>query len=66
MQALLLAGRAEALLEGRAWVTEADVRKVAPPVLRHRLILAFEAELEGVTPEQVVAKVLEAVPKGEA
>jgi MoxR-like ATPase len=66
MQALLLAGRAEALLAGRAWVIEEDIRALAAPVLRHRLIMAFEAELEGVSPEHVVAAALKAVPAGKA
>jgi MoxR-like ATPase len=61
MQALLLAGRAEALLAGRGWVDEADIRAVAPDVLRHRVGLAFEAELEGIGPEHVVRDVLAAV-----
>jgi len=58
MQALLLAGRAEALMAGRAWADVADIQRVAPAVLRHRIGLAFEAELEGVGPEQVVREVL--------
>ena len=63
MQALLLAGRAEAMLSGRAWVDEQDVRRVAPSVLRHRMILAFEAELEGITPDALVLEALKAVPR---
>ncbi len=58
MQALLLAGRAEALLAGRAWVSEDDIRKVAPDILRHRMILNFDAKLDEVTPEQLVQAVL--------
>jgi MoxR-like ATPase len=61
MQSLLLAGRAEALMAGRSWVDEADIRTVAPNVLRHRVGLAFEAELEGIGPERVVAEVLASV-----
>jgi len=59
MQALMLAGRAEALLSGRAWMNEADLRKVAPHILRHRMILSFEARLEEVTADQLVKAVLE-------
>jgi MoxR-like ATPase len=54
MQALLLAGRAAALLDGRPWVTIDDIRDVARPVLRHRIFPGLEAELEGVTAEQLV------------
>jgi MoxR-like ATPase len=62
MQALLLAGKARALLQGRPWVSTEDVIAVAQPVLAHRLILGFEAELEGVTAPQVVDVVVAAVP----
>jgi MoxR-like ATPase len=62
-QSLILAAKAVALLEGRAHVGFADVQKVAPPVLRHRLIRSFEGEADGVTPDQVVAALLEAVPQ---
>ncbi|MFK7930191.1 MAG: AAA family ATPase [Myxococcota bacterium] len=65
MQALLLAGRAHALLNGRPWVSEDDLRAVAFDALRHRLILSFEAELEGVRADDVVRAVLAAVPMGE-
>ncbi|TVQ92235.1 MAG: AAA family ATPase [Deltaproteobacteria bacterium] len=61
MQAMLLAGRAEALMSGRPWVDEADLRAVALAVLQHRIGLAFEAELEGVGPKQVVQTVLESI-----
>ena len=54
-QALILAGRAHALMAGRAWVEKADVLAVARPILRHRIFPTFEAELEGVTAETLVA-----------
>ncbi|HTR53624.1 MAG TPA: MoxR family ATPase [Kofleriaceae bacterium] len=58
MQALLLAGRANALLAGRAWVGAEDLIAVAPPVLRHRMILGFDATLDGVTTDALVGDVL--------
>ncbi len=61
MQSLLLAGRANALLEGRAWVGAEDLTAVAAPVLRHRMILGFDATLDGVTTDALVADVLGAI-----
>ena len=60
-QALILGAKAHALLGGRTTVSPADLRRVALPVLRHRVLVGFAAEAEGVTPEQVVAAVLDAV-----
>jgi MoxR-like ATPase len=54
--------RALAWLEGRDFVTPDDVRAVAHDVLRHRLILSFEAEAAGITTNQVIDKLLETVP----
>jgi MoxR-like ATPase len=62
-QALILGAKARALLDGRSAVTPADIRRVAVPVLRHRVLLGFAAEAEGTTPEHVVAALLEAVPE---
>jgi len=58
MQALLLAGRANALLAGRAHVGVEDLVAVATPVLRHRMILGFDATLDGVTADSLAADVL--------
>jgi MoxR-like ATPase len=66
VQALLLAGRAEAMLAGRPWVSVDDLQKVAHPVLRHRMILGFEAELEHATADKIVDAVLEATPDSAA
>lgn len=63
-QALLLAARVRALFQGRPHVAFADVRAVAPPALRHRLGLNFEAEAEGLRPEAVVAMLLDQTPEG--
>jgi MoxR-like ATPase len=51
-------GRTHAWLQGRDYVDPEDVRAVAPDVLRHRLGLSYEAQGEGVTPDQVVAALL--------
>ena len=58
---LIRAARARALLDGRGFVTPHDVKRVAPDVLRHRVVVSFEAEADGITPETVVAAVLATV-----
>ena len=58
MQALLLAGKAHALLDGRPWAGTQDIDAVAPAILRHRLILSFDAELERVSVETLIGHVL--------
>ncbi|MEM1350022.1 MAG: MoxR family ATPase [Myxococcota bacterium] len=58
MQALLLAGRAEALAAGRAWVNGEDLARVAPHILRHRIILNFDARLEHVSSDTLVDAIL--------
>jgi MoxR-like ATPase len=60
-QALLLASKARAVLHGRPAVSLEDVRAVAPPVLRHRLLVNFEAEADGIDAETIVSRLLEAV-----
>ncbi len=60
-QALVTAGKIYALLDGRFNVSTDDVRAVALPALRHRIILNFEGEAEGITTEAVVRAVLDAV-----
>jgi MoxR-like ATPase len=59
---LLGASKAAARLAGRAYVTPDDVARMAPPVLRHRLVLTPEAELERATPSSAVRAALEDVP----
>lgn len=61
-QTLLLAGKVRALTQGRFNVSFEDIQAVAPAALRHRLILNFEAEAEGVTTDQILAQVLQDVP----
>ena len=60
-QALVTAGKIYALLDGRFNVSTDDVRAVALPALRHRIILNFEGEAEGITTEAVVRTILDAV-----
>jgi len=59
---LLVAAKAAALLEGRAYVTPGDVKALAPDVLRHRLLLSFEAEAAGRTVDALLDELLRAVP----
>ncbi|MFQ3169047.1 MAG: MoxR-like ATPase [Limisphaerales bacterium] len=61
-QALILGGKARALLQGRAHVTPDDIKSLAVPVLRHRILPNFKAEAEGVDADKVVEKLLETVP----
>ena len=60
--ALNLAARANALLRGRTYATPQDVKEVAPDVLRHRLILSYEAEAEELTADKIIARILAEVP----
>jgi MoxR-like ATPase len=60
-QSLVLAGQARALLEGRAHVDFADIRAVAPAILRHRLMLNFRARAERMDAERIVTTLLEKV-----
>ena len=62
-QALILAGKARALMHGRYHVSINDVRALAHPILRHRIIPNFYAESEKVTSDAIVDRLLEAVPR---
>jgi MoxR-like ATPase len=66
-QALILGAKAHALIAQRLWIEPDDIRRVAYPVLRHRVLVNFAAEAEGVTAERVIGDVLERVrpPEGE-
>jgi MoxR-like ATPase len=61
-QALVLGAKARALVDGRSVAAPDDVRAVALPVLRHRILLNFQAEADGVDADQIVGRLLEAVP----
>jgi MoxR-like ATPase len=58
---LVKAAKAHAFLNGRGYVTPDDIKQVAPDVLRHRVIVTFEAEAENVTPAQIVQQILNRV-----
>ncbi|ABX02906.1 MAG TPA: MoxR family ATPase [Herpetosiphon sp.] len=61
MQALILAGKIAALLDGRTNVAFRDLREMATPTLRHRIILSFEGQAEGVNSESIVNSILESI-----
>lgn len=58
-QNLVLGGKTKALLDGRAHVTFEDIREMAAPVLRHRILINYRAEAEGITVDQVIGKLIE-------
>lgn len=58
-QAMILTAKARALIHGNYSVTKEDIRKIAFPVLRHRILMNFKAEADGITPDQVTAQLLE-------
>jgi len=59
---LNLAARANAMLKGRAYATPQDVKEIAHDVLRHRVMLTYEAEAEEVTSDDIVTRILEEIP----
>ena len=61
-QYLILGGKARAVTEGRYHVSFEDIRALAHPVLRHRVLLNFHAESEGITTDQIIDQLLELVP----
>ncbi len=61
-QYLILGGKARAILHGRLHVTTDDIRAVAYPVLRHRLVTTFHADAEGISTDDIVRKLLREIP----
>jgi len=61
-QAMMACARVRAMLDGRTAVAVEDIRDVAPPVLRHRLVLGFEAEAQGLDPDHFVAQAVAGTP----
>jgi MoxR-like ATPase len=64
-QFLINGGKALAAMEGRYWVAVEDIRKIAEPVLRHRISTNFQAQAEGLTAEDVIAHLLREIPEPE-
>ena len=62
-QAMVLGAKVRALAQGRYNVSAEDIRTLAPGALRHRIILNFEGEAEGIDPDSIVAQVLESAEK---
>ena len=60
-QSLVLGAKASALLQGRAHVTAADIRRLVPSTFRHRILVGYRAEAEGITVETVIARLIETV-----
>ena len=58
---LSLAARVYAFLQGRAYVTPQDIKIIAPAVLRHRMILSYEAEAENISPDQIIGQIFDSV-----
>ena len=65
VQFLILGGKARALLEGRTHVSTDDIQALARPVLRHRLVVNYAAESEGITPDTIVERLLSITPTKE-
>jgi len=63
-QFMILGAKARAMLQGRPYVTTEDVRAVAAPVLRHRIVTNFNAEADGVSADEIVRRLAELIPSG--
>lgn len=66
VQYLLLGGKARAMLQGRFHVTTEDIKAVAKPVLRHRVITNFNADSQGITSDKVIDRLIETLPERSA
>ena len=62
-QSMVLSAKVHALMQGRGHVAFADLRRVAPPSLRHRLIPSFEAEADGISTDEILKRLLAEVPE---
>ena len=65
VQYLILGAKARALLKGRAHVATEDIQALVKPVMRHRLVISFAAESEGITPDDIVERLIEITPTKE-
>ena len=65
VQFLIIGAKARALLQGRSHVAVEDIQALASPVLRHRIVVGFAAESEGVTPDGIIQRIIETTPARE-
>jgi MoxR-like ATPase len=65
VQFLIVGAKARALLQGRSHVAVEDIQALAAPVLRHRVVVGFAAESEGVTPDGIIRRIVETTPARE-
>lgn len=65
-QTLVLGGKARALLQGRAHTTIEDIQALVHPTFRHRVLIGYKAEAEGVTVDDVIERLVEAIPTGKS
>ncbi|MFO0943005.1 MAG: hypothetical protein U0930_19885 [Pirellulales bacterium] len=63
LQSLILGAKIRAILDHRYHVARQDLRDMATPVLRHRLILNFEGQAEGISADDVIAKIIQSIPE---
>jgi MoxR-like ATPase len=62
VQFLVIGSKARALLQGRSHVTVEDIQALVAPVLRHRIVVGFAAESDGVTPDAIIRRIIENTP----
>jgi MoxR-like ATPase len=65
VQFLIVGAKARAILQGRSHVAVEDIQALAAPVLRHRIVVGFAAESEGVTPDAIIQRIIETTPARE-
>jgi MoxR-like ATPase len=65
-QNIVLAAKVRAVLRGRFHVTDDDIEALALPVLRHRVVPTFNAEAEGIKVDDIIARIVKVVPRGES
>ncbi|MCB0225397.1 MAG: ATPase, partial [Anaerolineae bacterium] len=58
---LIMAARAHAFLKGRGFVTPEDIKQIAPDILRHRIVISYEAEAEEITSADIVQRILDQI-----
>ena len=59
---MTVAAKAWALLQGRTYVTPEDIKSIGPDVLRHRIILSYEAEAQAVTTDEIIKRIFNTIP----